>query len=183
LEAITEKIARSVSFLSRFTSTLSQWTKVTIYNTLVLPHFIFSTSILYLGNKNEQNRLQKLQNRAMRIILSERRDTSVRSMLKKLNWLPVDKFLIYQNMILIYKIQNSLTPQYLTNKLENHVSMHSYNTRNKNNFYVTTKSKRSTENALYHKGLLEFDKLSQTIKAAPSVEQFKKMLKNELMGE
>ena len=72
----------------------------------------------------------------MSIRLRERRDTSIRSMLGRLNWLSVEKFVNFQVMTLIYKIKNGLAPNYLSQKLITFESVHSYPTRNKNNFYV-----------------------------------------------
>ena len=139
---IVDKITKNINFMSRLSASLTQWSKLTVFNTLVLPHFIFSSSILYLANKNDINRLQKLQNRAMRIILGERRDTPIRDMLARLDWLSVEQFLKYQVMTFIYRIKNSLTPSYLTGKLLTNDSVHSYPTRNKRNFYVMAKNKR-----------------------------------------
>lgn len=180
---VIEKITKGINFMSRFTTTLSQWTKTTIYNTLVLPHLDYSSSVLYLGNKNEINRLQKLQNRAMRVILREKRETSIKSMLKRLDWLPVDKFLTHQNMTFIYKIKNGLTPNYLREKLIACASVHPYPTRNSSDFYVTAKNRKSAENILFHKGLLEFNSLPEHVKNAVSIGQFKFLLKKHLMGE
>jgi ribosomal protein L33 len=150
---------------------------------LVLPHLVYSAAILYSANKNDIGRLQKLQNRAMRIILKERRDTSIRSMLDKLNWLSVEKFVKFQVMTLIYKIKKSLAPNYLSQKLITFESVHSYPTRNKSNFYVTTKNKKSTEKSLFHKGLLDFNDLPQEIKNAQSLNMFKNRLRVYFRGE
>lgn len=54
--------------------------------------------------------------------------------------------------------------------------MHTYNTRNKNNCWVATKNKKITKNAL------EFNKLPHPIKTVPNLDNFKKMLKDNLMG-
>ena len=151
---IIEKLTKNIIFFSRVSVHLTQWSKITVYNTLIMPHLLFSASILYLANKNEINRLQKLQNRVMRIILKEKRDTLV--------------------MILIYKIKNGLTPNYLSDKLVTGEAIHSYPTRSnrtnisnrsKNKFYVSTKNKKSSENMIYHKGLISFNyQISKTSK-------------------
>ena len=67
--SVIHKITKNMNFLSRISASLSQWSKITIFNSLILPHIVYSAAILYAANKNEINRLQKLQNRAMRIIL------------------------------------------------------------------------------------------------------------------
>ena len=74
---IIEKLTKNIIFFSRVSVHLTQWSKITVYNTLIMPHLLFSASILYLANKNEIKRLKKLQNRVMRIILKEKRDIFV----------------------------------------------------------------------------------------------------------
>ena len=180
---IIDKISRNINFFSRVSSSLSEWTKVTIYNTLILPHLVYSATILYTANKNEINRLQKLQNRAMRIILRAKRDTPIADILRKLKWLSIEKFVKYQTMIFIFKIKNGLTPKYLTDKLSTHQDIHSYLTRNRNNFYVPRKNKTCSEKAVYHNGLIQFNALPADLKDQSNLKLFKRNLKEYLMGE
>ena len=180
---IIEKLTKNIIFFSRVSVHLTQWSKITVYNTLIMPHLLFSASILYLANKNEINRLQKLQNRVMRIILKEKRDTSIRSMLERLKWLPIEKFLKSQVMILIYKIKNGLTPNYLSDKLVTGEAIHSYPTRSKDKFYVSTKNKKSSENMIYHKGLISFNSLPIDIKNSQNVRFFKIKLREYILRE
>lgn len=180
---IIDKITKNVNFLSRVSPFLSRWSRVTVYNTLVLPHLVFSSSILYLANKNELNRLQKLQNRCMRMILAAKRDTPIKNMQRELKWLSVEKFLQYQVLTLVYKIKNGLTPNYLTEKLVTNETVHTYPTRNKHNFYITTKNRTSSEKAIFHKGLIVFNSLPGHIKNIPKLNSFKAKLKEHLMGE
>ena len=49
-------------------------------------------------------------------------------MLERLKWLPIEKFLKSQVMILIYKFKNGLTPNYLSDKLVTGEAIHSYPT-------------------------------------------------------
>ena len=79
--SVINKISKNTNFLGRVAPFLTQWSEITIYNTLILPHFTLAASILYPANKNEIERMQKLQNSPMRIILRVPRDTSIKTML------------------------------------------------------------------------------------------------------
>ena len=187
---IIEKPTKNINFFSRVSVHLTQWSKITVYNTLIMPHLLFSASILYLANKNEINGLQILQNRVMRIILKEKRDTSIGSMLERLKWLPTEKFLKSQVRILIYKIKNG--PNYFSDKLVTGEAIHSYPTRSnrtnisnrsKNKFYVSTKNKKSSENMIYHKGLISFNSLPIDIKNSQNLRIFKIKLREYILRE
>ncbi len=114
---LIKTIAFKLNFLFRSSFGLSQWTKCIIYNTIILPHFNYCSTILFLLNQNELNRLQKLQNRAMPIILSCSKYTSINLMLETLRWMPFKSLLLRNALIFIYQIKHGLLPMYLTEKL------------------------------------------------------------------
>lgn len=181
VQYIIDKISKNVNFLYRVGVFLSQFSRLLVYNTLVLPHFTYSASILYFANKNELDRLKKLQNRAMRIILRANRYTPIRNMLIALNWLDVESYLEYHVLCLVYRIKSGLTPTYLTEKLVVNSSVHDYPTRSNDQFRVSRKNKRCTERALYHSGLIKFNSLPLEIRASPSLSVFRGRLRVHLL--
>ncbi|RWS09986.1 RNA-directed DNA polymerase from mobile element jockey-like protein, partial [Dinothrombium tinctorium] len=70
VEYITKKIGQRVNFLQRIGKNLSKWTKLLIYNTIILPHFDYCSSITWHQNKCDIQQLQIYQNKAMRCILN-----------------------------------------------------------------------------------------------------------------
>lgn len=60
--------------------------KITMYKSLIKPHFDYCASILFLAN---EQRLQKLQNKIMRNILGCNKYTPVKDMLAALNFQPI----------------------------------------------------------------------------------------------
>jgi hypothetical protein len=62
-------MAKKVGFLGRIQQKLTKTAKITIYNSIISPHLDFCSSNLFLSNEEDLNRLQVIQNRAMRIIL------------------------------------------------------------------------------------------------------------------
>ena len=69
-------------FFKRISQNLSTETKITVYKTIIQPHFGYCASILYLFNLNKLNALQKLLNREMIIILR----TSRRRRVARFQW-------------------------------------------------------------------------------------------------
>lgn len=180
---VINKISKNTNFLSRVAPFLTQWSKITIYNTLILPHLTFAASILYSANKNEIERMQKLQNRAMRIILRVPRDTSIKTMLRNLDWLSVQYYLEYQTLTLIHKMKLSLTPTYLTSKIVFNADIHNYNTRTRTDIRVTTKNKKLTEKSLFHKGIIRYNNLDNSLKNCVAINTFKTKLRSSLLSE
>lgn len=67
---VSNKIAKKVNVLRRLNNLVISYSKCQIYNSIVLPHFEYCNTIMLNYSENKLNCLQKLQNRAMRVILS-----------------------------------------------------------------------------------------------------------------
>ena len=59
------------------------------------------------------NHLQKVQNRAARIITSSRYDAPNKMLIKQLGWKKIEEMIQYQSRVMVYKSVNGLAPQYL----------------------------------------------------------------------
>ena len=65
-----KKISRSIALLRKAKDFASQEKLVAIYNSLVLPHFNYCSTIWNDNNKSHIDKLWKLQKRAARVITS-----------------------------------------------------------------------------------------------------------------
>lgn len=180
---VIKKISFKVSYLFRCSPYLSTWAKKTIFNTLILPHFHYCSSILFLLKQNDISRLQKLQNRSMRVILKKPRMTPTRDMLKELQWLPVRELLLFNTLVFIHKIKIGQAPQYLLNKVTYTSEIHQYNTRHREHFYIPRVDQERSQNSLYFKGLSKYNSLPVDIKSTDTITKFKKLLKSFLLSE
>ncbi|KAJ8940950.1 hypothetical protein NQ318_010151, partial [Aromia moschata] len=70
-------------------NSLSIMTCITVYKSIIQPHFDYCATILYMLDKNSISELQKLQNRGMRIILRCNKYTPINLMLECLQWMNV----------------------------------------------------------------------------------------------
>lgn len=174
---IHKKLSMKLFFFSRIAQNLSIWTRITVYNTIIQPHFTYCPSILYMLNKTQVNQLQLLQNKAMRIILGCNRRTHVQSLLQTLQWWPVETQLRYHALIFIYKILNNLLPIYLRNNLCFVKDKHSYNTRTCENLYVNKTRLKQTMSAFFFKGFISYNAIPNDIKSKANLLAFKRALK------
>ena len=108
-------ISKSIALLRKAKNYVSQEVLVTMYNSLVLPHFSYCSTIWHDHN-NTQNieNLLKLQKRAARIITSS--DYSIRShqIFETLQWQPIKTILDKRELLLMFKIIKGKAPNYLT---------------------------------------------------------------------
>lgn len=66
IDNVCTKVGRKVGVLSRLRNELNMQQKITIYRTIIEPHFTYCSSVLFMANVGEMNRLQKMQNKCMR---------------------------------------------------------------------------------------------------------------------
>lgn len=159
--------------MSRVCQNLDKWTKLTVYRTIIAPHFDYCSSMLFLCDVEDIQKLQILQNRAMRFILFRRRDTPILSMLSDLNWLSVKQRIILNTMILIYKMKNGLVPGYLSANIILVEDVHQRTTRGNENFRLPKYTKASTQNNVFYNGLRTYNLLPSEVKSSNSVEIFR----------
>jgi hypothetical protein len=84
VDTTIKKMEKKVVFLGKLQQKLTKTAKITIYNSIISPHLDYCSSILFLANEEYLNRMQFIQNRAMRIILRFHRRTHVKTMLDNL---------------------------------------------------------------------------------------------------
>ncbi|XP_033642437.1 uncharacterized protein LOC117302569 [Asterias rubens] len=88
---------------------------------LVLSKLDYANALL-LGSKNKDvARLQRLQNRAARIVFQVPRRHSTSLLLNTLHWLPLDKRIKLKTLLYIFKALNDLSPVYLKDCIATHV--------------------------------------------------------------
>ncbi len=176
IDYLCKKISKKIGFLARVGRCLSLQTRKIIYNTIVLPHFTYGSTILFMANKTDLQRLQRLQNRGMRTILKCDFLTSTKFMLNTLEWLNVEQLVEFNTLILIYKIKNNMVPDYL-NILTKFEQVHDFNTRGKANIILEHVNKEATHKSPFHRGITVFNKLEKRIKDASSLKKIKQELK------
>lgn len=173
---ICKQMAKKVGFLGRISKKLAIETKIIIYKTIIAPHLDYCATILYLMNDEQINKLQKIQNKAMRIILRMNRYTSRKWMLETLQWQSVRQRITFNTLTMIHKINNDLTPKYLKRNLKKVNESSTYNTRNKNEFRLPMYKKTKSQNNLFYKGVKQYNELGQEIKNEKRIKLFKRKL-------
>lgn len=127
-----KKAASKVNFLSRISNKLTVDTKKLVYNSIILPQFDYCSTIYFTCNKEQIGMLQKIQNRALRIILNCVYLTSRELMLKTIHFMSIAQRIKFNVLVMIYKMINELLPIYLCQNLIFTRDVHIRNTRQNN---------------------------------------------------
>ncbi|KAI8484793.1 hypothetical protein Bbelb_373900 [Branchiostoma belcheri] len=136
IESINKKQKTGVIFcdLSRAFDTLN-------HDIMLSPELLTSTCNLHLlaqnwnntvwdqGGKGCTDKLQKLQNRAGRVILGCDRYTSSETVLNLLGWTTVSQHHTRAKAVLTFKALNGMTPAHISQYFTTSASTHSHNTR------------------------------------------------------
>ena len=110
-----KKISSAIGALKRIRHFISMQTAIEIYNAIIQPHFDYCSPVWDEFNATLREKMQKLQNRAARVITKSSYDASSSILLEKLHWDNLSLRRKKHKSILMYKTINKLTPEYLQN--------------------------------------------------------------------
>ena len=100
-----------------------------VYNTLIEPILCYTDTVWVELSATSTKTLQRLQNRAARIVL---RSDSSKDTFNVLGWAELETQRKRHKCVLVYKCRlNNLVPQYLSDYCKRNYNIHSYNTRRK----------------------------------------------------
>ena len=122
---VSNKISKTIGLLNRVKRILPKYSLLTLYNSLILPHFTYG--ILVWGYKI--NLLFKLQKKAIRTICNSKYNSHTEPLFKDLQLLKVQDLLKLNEFKFYYKLKNELLPSYMRQMFTQISEIHQYPTR------------------------------------------------------
>lgn len=174
IDNIVKKVARKYGMLVRLKSQLTFWSKVFLYKSLIAPQLDYCSSVLFLASDTHLRRLQKLQNKFMRFILNCSKYTPIRTMLDTLQWQSVKQRIIFNVLLLIYKLTNNRLPEYLSYIIVRASSVHQHRTRQIDDLRVVPFTMSTNQKSIYYNGIRIFIMLPVDFKNARTIEEFRR---------
>ena len=113
IEEISKKISSAIGGLKRRRPFISKSTARQIYQALILPLFDYCSPVWDKLSVTLSDKLQKLQNRAARVITRSSYDTTASILLNRLNWDNLSTRRKKLKATLMFKIIKGLFPTYL----------------------------------------------------------------------
>ena len=111
---IIEKVSKRLSNMRRIQSIVPRFCLENIYKSMIRPIIDYGDVLYPVLPSTQAKRLESLQRQAALICTHAYQRTPHLFLLKELGWDDLLKRRMYHCLIIIYKIQNQLTPNYLT---------------------------------------------------------------------
>ena len=177
VSAIVSKVSKVIGVLRRLKRFLPLSALVLIYNSLILPHFDYCSVIWDNLAKDLGQKLQRMQNRAARIITGSDYYTRSSEILRSLNWTNLEDRRALQFKKIMYKTANNMVPSYLTNKFIRTSSVHKHNLRGANhNFFVPRPLSESRKKSFSYRGAILWNNIPVQISSAQSLSEFMSLI-------
>lgn len=173
IKACIKKASFGTNLLKRNAKSLTFHTKKMIYSAIIQSQFDYCSTLYINCNKTQINELQKIQNRALRIILNCVYLTPRKFMLDSLGWLSIQQRIKYNVLVMIYKIKNGMMPKYLSNYVTFVYQNHDRNLRSKNEIRTPNYKSEIAKKSIFDYGIRLYNEMPNNIKNSNSLTQFK----------
>ena len=148
-----------------------------LYTSVIDPSFRYCCSVWGVCGAAEIHQLQKLQNRAARIITGSNYDAPSKPLIESLGWKTINDMIQFESRVMVFKSLNRLTPQYLSDLFVANSTNPSYNLRSTDTNLTLPKRNTSTgQKSFSYRGAKLWNGLPDPSKRASSLISFKTLL-------
>ena len=121
IQSICKNIASALGAIKRIRHLVPFSILMNVYNSLVQPHFDYCNVVWGNCGIGLSDKLQKLQNRAARILMSASYDCNVDDLFRALGWRKLKHQRLVSTAIMMYKTLHGMTPEYLRSRFVSRV--------------------------------------------------------------
>lgn len=172
IQFVCKKLAKKIGFFSRIARNLTFSARLNVYKSIISPHFDYCSSLLLPTSQQNITKMQRLQNRAMKIVLRCGKFTTSNTLYEVLDCMNVRQRLQFNTLKLIFKIKHGLVPEYMSEKVNTNGNVHGYNLRNNGDFRLPFYRKSCTQRMLLYDGLMCFNNLPSVLKEERNFKRF-----------
>ena len=128
IQNICKKIASALGSIKRIRHLIPFNSLINVYDSLVQPHFNYCSVVWGNCGSGLSEKLQKLQNRAARILMHASYDSNIDELFRALGWHKLKYQRLESAAVMMYKSLHGMTPEYLicVSKRHNIISIKKY---------------------------------------------------------
>lgn len=112
---VVTKVSKGIGMIRRMKDFVPQNTLISVYNAIVLPHFDYCSLVWDTCENYLQEKLQKMQNRAARVITGKTYEVRSVEILSELNWKSLVERRNENKAVFMYKIRKGECPESISN--------------------------------------------------------------------
>ncbi len=177
VETTVSKVSKGIGMLRRIKSCVPKRTLIKVYNAIILPHFDYCSLVWSNCSEYLLDKLQKMQNRAARIITGRPYDIPTKEIFRELNWQSLHDRWEKNKLMFMHKVKSNELPASMNNlfQIANNTN---YDLRSNGNDFLLQKPKTNyMKKSITYNGAIAWNKLPNNVKAANmSTSQFKAVL-------
>jgi hypothetical protein len=183
LDKMRNKIKQRLGILRRVRHYIDRDLCLMLYNVLVLPLFDYCDVVYSNCNTTEIIKLQRLQNRAAKLILQVPLDTSTHEVINELKWFYLSERIFYHRCVFMYNCFNANFPDYISRTFS--VSDHGHNTRSssRRDLQIPKCRTGSGQKTFAYQGVKAWNSLPDSTRNASTLNTFKTKLKFEILSK
>ena len=183
VDHVIKKASAGLAILRRTADYFPMEVLKTTYRSLVESHFRYGNIIWGTCGEVLLTKLQKMQNRAARIITKSDYDTDTGPLIDKLGWKTIRELNNNDVAVMMFKIMNNMTPPYLTGMFQPLRELHEIMTRDTNsNLRLPCMSTNMGQRSFSYHGADIWNKIKPNNKTGTSLQSFKRNLSHSRCG-
>ena len=182
IDHITRKVNGILMYINRIKDKIDRPTRLTLVQSLALSVINYCSRVWGITTKEQLQRVQKIQNFAAKIVHGGlRKYDHVSPIIKDLKWLNVNNKITYDICVFMYKILNSLLPNWLFSFLSVR-EVNNRPTRQASDLFIRRTKTDIGKRSLAINGPKLWNSIPQYIKDSSSEHAFKEKLKCFLLS-
>ena len=129
IDKVAKKVASGIWAIKKIRDFVDKETLISVYNALINPHFDYCCEVWNTMGVGLSNRLQKLQNRAARVIMKFSNDIPGPEAIKVLGWEKLETRRAKSKAKTMYKVLNKAAPSLLVKLFKHKKEITQYDLR------------------------------------------------------
>ena len=178
IDKITKKVNSGLSIIRKLRDIVYYNTLIIIYKSIIQPHFDYCSQVWGCLGKVLSDKLQRLQNRAFRIISRDGYETRSKDILNKAGFFDLQTRREQQLAVVMYKIKHKILPNYLQDIFVNTQQVHYHNTRQREyNYALPMPNTNAMKKSFGYRGAETWNSLPIELKSQTGLSIFKSKIK------